>query len=332
MIWLTWRQFRTQAAVTFGAIAVIAAVLAITGPRLAGRYHTSGNNFLNEISGTNSSLYVLSWLAVLAVPAFIGMFWGAPLVTRELDAGTHRLAWTQTTRTRWLLTKLGIIGLAAMAATGLLSLAVTWWAHPIDAAIAGLNGRPGPGIFVLPRMSPVIFGARGIVPVGYAALFFVLGVTIGVIIRRTLAGMVVLLAIFFVTQITMSVAVRPHVMTPEHLTTTITNANLIRIGRSGNLTVIVDHPGAWITSQHTVNAAGDAVGPPSWVEGCVSQSRAEGQACSTRLDSLGYRQLVSYHPDSRFWALQWYETVIYLVLALLFAGLCLWWISRLLGS
>ncbi|MBC6462500.1 transporter, partial [Actinomadura sp. HBU206391] len=254
MIWLTWRQFRMQAAVVLGAVAMFGAVLAATGPGLARRHQTTGSDFLDQISGTETILYVLGWLAVLVIPALIGMFWGAPLVTRELDAGTHRLAWTQTTRTRWLVTKLAVIGGAAMAATGLLSLAVSWWAGPIDAAIAGLGGRPGPGIFVLPRLSPVIFGARGIVPVGYAAFAFVLGVTIGAVLRRTLPAMAVLLAVFAVTQVSMSMAVRPNLMPPERLTTTITTTNLMRIGMSGDLTVIVDRPGAWITAQHTVDA------------------------------------------------------------------------------
>ena len=49
-------------------------------------------------------------------PALIGMFWGAPLVARELETGTFRLAWTQSvTRTRWLAVKLGVVGLASMA-------------------------------------------------------------------------------------------------------------------------------------------------------------------------------------------------------------------------
>ena len=29
--------------------------------------------------------------AVFVVPPLVGMFWGAPLIARELDAGTHRL-------------------------------------------------------------------------------------------------------------------------------------------------------------------------------------------------------------------------------------------------
>ena len=69
------------------------------------------------------------------MPGIIGIFWGAPLVARELEAGTFRLAWTQSvTRTRWLAVKLGVVGLASMAVAGLLSLMVTWWASPLDRA------------------------------------------------------------------------------------------------------------------------------------------------------------------------------------------------------
>lgn len=329
MIWLTWRRFRVQAAVAFGAVAVLVAALAATGPRLAHLHDTRGDAFLDELGGTSTALYVVGWLALLFMPALIGMFWGAPLVTRELDAGTHRLAWTLTTRTRWLAAKLGVLGLAAMAAAGLLGLVMTWWAGPIDAAVAHLNGMPGHGVFVFPRLSRVMFDARGIVPVGHAAFTFVLGVTIGVAIRRTLPAMAVVLAAFAVVQVTMSVAVRPHLMAPEHLTMTMTRANLVRIDVNDNLVVAVDRPGAWVLSQHTVDPAGRTTHFPTWAGDCPSENRAEGQACFDRLTAAGYRQVVTYHPDGRFWAFQWYETVLYLAAALLLAGLCTWWIRRL---
>ena len=41
MIHLTWRQFRPQALVAFGLLALIAAVLAVTGPQLVHLYDTS---------------------------------------------------------------------------------------------------------------------------------------------------------------------------------------------------------------------------------------------------------------------------------------------------
>jgi hypothetical protein len=112
---------------------------------------------------------------VLVLPALIGLFWGAPLIARELEAGTHRLVWNQSvTRTRWLAVKLGLVGLAAVTAAGLGSLAVDWWSDPIDKT----------AFDQFPRMEPLLFGTRGIVPVAYAAFAFALGVTIGMLVRR----------------------------------------------------------------------------------------------------------------------------------------------------
>jgi hypothetical protein len=330
MIWLTWRQSRTQAAVLFGAIVVILAALAATGPHLAHMYQTRGPGFLEGIGDLETNLYLFTVLVLLALPALIGMFWGAPLVTRELDAGTHRLVWTMTTRVRWLVAKLGLMGLAAMTASGLLSLAVTWWAGPIDAAIAAKNGAPGPGFLVFPRMSVEIFGSRGSAPIGYAALFFVLGVVVGVLVRRTLPAMAIVLALFIVTQIAMFTQVRSHLITPRHLTTAITAHNLTSLNMFNHLTVTVDRPGAWIISQQTVDAAGKPVTVPAWVANCLG-SGPKSQECFGKLTELGYRQQVTYHPADRFWALQLSETLTYVGLALALAGLCIWWIHRRLS-
>jgi hypothetical protein len=51
-------------------------------------------------------------------PAFIGAFWGAPLIARERETGTLRLAWTQSiTRRRWLGTKFAAIGACTVVVT-----------------------------------------------------------------------------------------------------------------------------------------------------------------------------------------------------------------------
>lgn len=48
-------------------------------------------------------LFYLGIGILLLAPGIIGIFWGAPLVTREIEAGTFRLAWNQSvTRTGWL--------------------------------------------------------------------------------------------------------------------------------------------------------------------------------------------------------------------------------------
>jgi hypothetical protein len=117
MIWLTWRQFRAQAIAVCGAVGAVAVILAITGPKLA-RDYTAGITACDALGGCESFTdqffndHVPAYFALLAVvmfvPAIVGLFWGAPLITRELEAGTHQLAWNQSiTRTRWLAVKLG---------------------------------------------------------------------------------------------------------------------------------------------------------------------------------------------------------------------------------
>jgi hypothetical protein len=105
-------QFRIQAAIAFGALVVIAVVLTVTGPHLVNLYDTtvvpcSAHNDCSAattaLSDTDGPIQGFLTVLLLAVPALIGMFWGAPLVAREFETGTYRLAWTQgVTRTRWL--------------------------------------------------------------------------------------------------------------------------------------------------------------------------------------------------------------------------------------
>ena len=87
MIWLTWRQFRVQAAVLGGAITVMLLFLAYT----AGGLPDFDDQFLAAFKSDAllGAVYTAGVAVVLCVPAIVGVFWGAPLVARELEAGTH---------------------------------------------------------------------------------------------------------------------------------------------------------------------------------------------------------------------------------------------------
>jgi hypothetical protein len=341
MIWLSWRQFRGQAIVAAAVLAVLAVALAVTGFRLTHLYDTSGvaacqahgdcgtvvNAFLNQAKTGIYSVLFYGGIAVLyAAPAIIGVFWGAPLVTREIEAGTFRLAWNQSvTRTRWLTVKLGLIGLAAMATAGLLSLMITWWAGPIDGALGLPAGRNGTG--GINRFTPLLFGARGITPIGYAAFAFALGVTAGVLIRRTLPAMATTLAVFTGALVTMAQWVRPHLITPLRVTLALNSDNIDQIlGRSHDQLAVgatVNLPGAWVLSNQSITTNGHATVPGS--RACASGSI---QQCIAYVGRFHLRQVVTYQPASRYWAFQWYETAIFLALALVLAGVCVWRVRR----
>jgi ABC-type transport system involved in multi-copper enzyme maturation permease subunit len=356
MIWLTWRQFRLQALVVAGAVALIAVFLLVTGPGLQDEYQLAHEGFLSRISfdRINEYLYIVGQAAVYAAPPVIGAFWGAPLIARELEMGTHRLVWTQSiSRTSWLVTKLLCTGLAAIALTGLLSLAVTWWADPIDDA---LNSGDVNGVFNLPRLLPPVFGARGVVPIGYAAFAFALGVAVGLVTRRSVVAIAITLAAVIAIQIMTPMFLRPHLMTPMQASVIVTAENMRGLQLSGpetNPEVMRIEArlegvgeGFWKISENTVNAAGQVQKTlPDWVvncippppvgpdgEGKVQAKTAEASptvtACFQRLADEGYRQQISYHPASRFWDLQWRETGVFLILALALSGFCFWRIRR----
>ncbi len=329
MIRFAWHRFRAQALVALGALAVLAVVLAITGIQLAHAYAAAvaacrprgdcaselGNAF-NFPSNSELTLANLLSALVVAVPGLTGMFWGAPLIAREFETGSFRLAWTQgVTRTRWLAVKLGVAGVASMSAAGLLSLMVTWWSSPIAAVDGGrLNS----------------FHNSGVAPVGYAAFAFALGAAAGLLTRRTLPAMAVTLAIFAAVTFAFPVWVRPHLIPPVQTTVTLSTASINGFTLSPDRrtlsvqTAPPDIPGAWILSTQLTTPDGRPASAEPVTGACGPN--ASGSSCEAYIESLHLRQTVTYQPASRYWPLQWYETGIYLAVALALAGFCLWWI------
>ena len=112
---------------------------------------------------------------MILAPILFGIFLGAPLIARELEAGTYRLAWTQSvTRARWIATRLTLVTLVTAVLVGLLSTAVTWWQRPLDLVNNALW---------------LNFDQRDVMPVAFAVFAVALGTLVGAIVRRTLVAM-----------------------------------------------------------------------------------------------------------------------------------------------
>jgi hypothetical protein len=328
MIRFTWLRFRTQAAVALGALVVLAVILVVTGIHLAHAYDATVSacklrgDCASALSASNASsafpsnddLSLSNGLdaLVVAVPGLIGMFWGAPLIAREFETGTFRLAWTQgITRTRWLAIKIGVVGALSMAVAGLFSLMVTWWSSPIQKV-------------TMSRLEPGEFHS-GIVPIGYAAFAFALGVTAGVLIRRTLPAMAVTLGVFYVAAQIVMPLVGPHLIPPVQTASAVNVASLTEVGFGSNGSLTVQSqpeiPGAWILSSQIITPAGRPASSEPATPACTRNG--SGQACNAYIEGLHLRQIVTYQPASRYWPFQWYETGILLALALVLAGLCI---------
>ena len=301
---------------------------------------TASNTFLAH---DRSLQIVLDGLVVL-VPGIIGIFWGAPLVARELEAGTYRLAWTQSiTRTRWLATKLGVVGLLSMVAAGLLSLMATWWSSPVD--------RANMSVFTS-------FDQRDIVPFGYAAFAFAFGAVAGVLIRRTLPAMATTLAAFVATRLLFNHFELPKLIAPVHRNFAL---NLASTGfgsmNGGPFNLIPNSPNipnTWIYSTQIVDKAGHPLGSQFVATACPLLGAGPGpdgpsvggphrsavpvpaaaqqvfQNCIAKIGAT-YHEVLAYQPSSRYWAFQWYELAIYLGVALVLTGACIWWVRHRLS-
>jgi hypothetical protein len=340
MVWLTWRQFRTQALVAAAAIAAVAVILGVTGPHLAHLFHTElagcvgqrgadacSSQTVQSFTDTYGRLQLLLGFALIGAPGLIGVFWGAPLVAREVESGTHRLVWNQSvTRTRWLVVKVGLIGLISALAAGLFSLMLTWWSSPLDHVNAN-------------RITPVVFDQRGIDPIGWALFAFALGVASGVLLRRTLPAMATTVAVFTVARILWPLYLRAHLIPPLHKAARVGAVPYdwvgVNHGPNSPMIVHVSMPGAWVLAERTVNASGQqALGdrlfslcPPITSGGAVK--RPPDSCFIQHLIQLGYtRTVLTYQPPSRFWPLQIVETGALTTVALLLIAWCYWWVRR----
>ena len=346
MIRLTWRQFRIQAAIGIAGLVIVAIVVLITGPQLVHLYNTTvatckaqGDCQTATAAFLAKDAFLKNGLTALlfVVPALIGIFWGAPLIARELETGTFRLAWTQSVpRTRWLAVKLAVIGLSSIAVAGLLSLMVTWWFHPIDRVNAN-------------QFVATVFEVRNIAPIGYAAFAFALAVTAGVLIRRTVPAMATTIVGFVAARLAFTHWIRPHLLAAAHAVTPLSSASNIGFQgdpSSGAVTFIATNPhtpNAWTISSRIVDNAGRTptkqtlhtflqricpnIGAPPKSGGTGRPSPTTFQDCIAHL-SAKFHLAVTYQPASRYWTFQWLEMAIFLAAALILAGICFWSVRR----
>jgi len=210
MSWVTWRQHRLEGAwsLIFGSL--IAAAIGFVAyqlhpancPGLVDGYCWSDDaagQLAQKIVRFNIYQYGL-----VVFPALAGAFIGCPLVAREIENGTHRLAWTQgVTRMRWFLVKLAYVTfplLVGAAAVGVLEIIL------INHLGTGANHWD-------------FFDQQA--PMTVAATLFALslGVAAGALVGRSVPAMAVTLFAFVVVRIGLAQIARPNYMTAVVYTT-----------------------------------------------------------------------------------------------------------------
>ncbi|HEV2239090.1 MAG TPA: ABC transporter permease subunit, partial [Ktedonobacterales bacterium] len=207
-----------RSAVVAVLLALLAALLVITSRDMFGAYqqaqqgtsvaicartHSQGP-ICDALTGTfrgqfGGASFLLLTLTVL--PALAGMFFGAPLVAREMERSTYRLAWTQgVTRQRWMLAKVATVMVGTLLLAATLSLLLMWWRGPLD-QVAGDRFATG-------------FDLEGGAPVAYALFAVALGIAAGALARRTVPAMAMAFVGFVMVRGVVEFALRPRYVPP----------------------------------------------------------------------------------------------------------------------
>ena len=301
MNYLTWRLHRNQVIFGAAALGALAVLLLVTGSQMAHDYSSAVSTCAASRScgGLSDELFqgdglVMDFVSAVSigVPLLLGIFWGAPLIAKEVEEGTHRLVWAQSiTRRRWIATKVGW-ALAAVVAWGAsMTALVTWWHSPENA----LYGRLGSGHFDI----------QGIVPIAYGLFAVALGIVIGTWTSRVMASAAGVVGGFAAVRSLVVLYVRPHYLAPLTARLPLGGAAL-----PGN---------PWVLSRTLVNAAGHPEAITStfgYVPAACHSAVFRGPVALSRcLQAQGYHWLVKYQPASRFWKFQAIEAALFVALA-----------------
>jgi hypothetical protein len=298
MIWLTWRQHRKQALFAVIGLAVFAAVLIPTGlpmyesladTGLRDCARTVGQAELVDLAAAEAcdraasafsnrygTSHVLIAMLLVFVPMLAGMFWGATLVGREVEHGTHRFVWTQgVTRLRWLLVKCGLLAAGTLVVAAAFAALVSWWLRPL--VMSGTSWLQVP-----------FFDTAGLAPVGYTLFAVALGIFGGAVSRKVLPAMAITLVGFIAARVAVAMGGRPRFQPPVELRyPAVTEAVPNR------------YRGDWALSQEIFDQAGNLIQSGSMIcsEGCTEVN------------------VWTYQPGDRFWLFQSLETGILVGLA-----------------
>ncbi len=319
MIWLMRRQHRGEVLVVLGVLAALIALLVWSGLAIRAGYQqlgvascaaTPAQGNCNEVIRAFDQQYgwmlsAVGWLNL--APVLIGLLIGAPLIARELEQNTQRLAWTQSvTRWRWLAVKLGLVMAGCLAAEALLTVALTWWNSPF----ATLGGN----------LQPTAFDFEGIVPLAYIAYALALAIAAGTVLRRTIPAMVVTLVGFLALRLPIEFALRPNYRPPITATWDV----LVSTTPYG--------PHDWLLQSGFANRQGQPVDFDPIFAACAPANPDVSKISVFQcLHDHGIQSYALYQPADRLWLFQGIEAAIFFGAALALLILTIWWVRTRLS-
>ncbi|MFJ9056988.1 ABC transporter permease subunit [Streptomyces sp. NPDC102409] len=232
------------------------------------------------------------------LPGVLAVFFGAPLIAADQEQGTARLVTTQSvTRRRWIVAKVGWCLLVALVAGSVLSAVFTWWWRPHHSVL--------PDIW----MDTSVFDTTGPVLPAFALFLTAAGITIGVLLRRVLASMVVTFVFCVAAQVAWGM-LRVHLGSPRTITYPLEAPLPARLD------------GAYEVDRWVADADGQLYGWGS----CAEVTQKATDACIKEKGIVD--NVFQYLEYDQMTAMQWTGSGILLAGTAALTAFALWWASR----
>ncbi|GGZ88292.1 transporter [Streptomyces subrutilus] len=296
-LWLAWRQQRSMILVCAVLLAACTAwvvhmrsemmTLIDTYDFVPCKGWNGGCESLGSfmvLDGSTGSIRALG-LVGFALPALVGVFWGAPLLGREIENGTDKLALTQGIGARsWFAARFGLAALSAVAVSTVIAALVAWWWAPVSNTLDGLYWH-----------DVAIYNATGPASVACTLLGLTIGTAAGLLVRRVLPAMAVTVAAVGTVAVFTTYFRRSWVEPERRVTPGMVPKTRVGSAWSWEFGYLTPDGREYPISQYC-QTSGDP----------LRQCMAEN----------GF--VARYHkvyPSSDFWVFQWIETVLYLGVA-----------------
>ncbi|WP_431951131.1 transporter [Actinacidiphila sp. bgisy167] len=294
-LWLAWRQQRVSVGIATAVVLVAAAIAAYHRSGMLDALHSGlfdhcGRGPLKcTRSATGQPLLLdvepLKYLGALniALPVVIGVFWGAPLLGRDRELGTHRMVLSQgVSRGQWFASRFALAAVATVALSGLLAGVFSWWWRPAADRSYGLFWYD---VTALSGSGPRVVAA---------ALFgLAAGTLLGLLARQVLAAMGLTLLVTGSTTLLMEWTHHARLLVPPH---TYVSAGIVPKPLMGD---------RWSTGVYGLITAS---GRHDDITNCPFPSGAELKDC---MAAHGYAaRFYEANPAGDYWTFQWIDTAV----------------------
>ncbi|MDQ0605093.1 hypothetical protein QF037_009438 [Streptomyces canus] len=305
-LWLAWRQQRVL--VSIGA-AVLAAAAAIAAYSRSGMLADLRSGMFDHCrrgpihctrpdTGVPLLLDIepLQYLGVvnIALPVIVGVFWGAPLLGRDRELGTHRMVLAQgVSRGQWFASRFALAAATTVALSGLLAWLFAWWWRPAADRSYGLFWY-----------EPTALSGSGPRAVAAALFGLAAGTLLGLLARRVLQAMGLTLLVTGATILVLEWTHRTRLLVPPH---TYTSAGSIPKPPMGE---------KWSAGHYGLVTAS---GRRDDLMTCPFPSGAQLREC---MAGHGYvARFYEANPAGDYWTFQWTDTAVLGGLALLLTAI-----------